>query len=272
MAEIFSGLQRGMDGTFAQYTVVPLGYLLRLPEEPRDALVAPILCGGVTVYKALKICGATAGQWVGFLGAGGGVGALGIQYAKAMGFRVVAVDVGDEKGQMCRKLGADVFIDLQAAQDIVKAVWDATNQQGVAAALVTAGSGKAYQDSMGILAPLGTMVCIGIPPPQDTVTFHPLSFISKGYKIVATAVGTRGDTLEAVDFVARGLVTPVVKEIGMEDLAAAIEQLASGKVRPSSPVCRLAHFLTNDEQVLGKFVVRLPSDDEADEVASGVKL
>lgn len=100
-----SGLKR--DGTFAKYAVVPSRYVIRIPEGSADQLVAPILCGGVTAYKAIKVSGATPGQWIVISGAGGGVGALGIQFAKAMGFRVIAVDVGDAKREDCLQLGAE---------------------------------------------------------------------------------------------------------------------------------------------------------------------
>lgn len=235
LAEIFSGLK--VDGTFAQYTLVPLKYLLKLPEEPTDELVAPILCGGVTIYKAIKICGAIPGQWLAISGAGGGVGALGIQYAKAMGYRVIALDAGSEKVELCKKLKADVFIDVTAVEDSGAEVRKATSGQGVAAVLVAAGSGRAYQDALGMLAPLGTLVCIGIPPPSGTVTFHPLAFISKGYRVIGSAVGTRGDILEAIDFVVRGQVIPIVSSIELGDLPDAAQRFKAGKVSNHFAMC-----------------------------------
>lgn len=81
-----------------------------LPKEvPLDA-IAPILCAGVTVYKGLKESGARPGQTVAIVGAGGGLGSLAQQYAKAMGLRVIAIDGGEEKRAMCEELGAEVCL------------------------------------------------------------------------------------------------------------------------------------------------------------------
>lgn len=221
---------RAVDGTFAEYTLVPARYLLRLPEGLSDEELAPILCGGVTIYKALRLCGAMAGQWIGISGAAGGVGALGIQYAKAMGFQVAALDVGDERKGFCLEAGADVYINVSGHPDLTKAMLNATDGKGAAAVLVTAGSGRAYQSALSMLAPFGTLVCIGIPPPSGTMTFHPLDFIDFGYRVIGSAVGTRGDILEAIEFVRRGQVSPKFNVIGLEELQGAVEEFKKGNV------------------------------------------
>lgn len=97
-----------VDGTFQQYAVGKAAHVTPLPKDvPFDA-VAPILCAGVTVYKGLKESGARPGHTVAIVGAGGGLGSLALQYAKAMALRVVAVDGGDEKRALCQELGAEV--------------------------------------------------------------------------------------------------------------------------------------------------------------------
>lgn len=209
---------RHVDGTFAEYVVVPREYLIKLPEGPADEQLAPILCGGVTAYKALKICGARAGQWIALMGAGGGLGGLGIQYAKAMGLKVVAVDGGREKETFALSLGADAFVDFMQTPDTVGAIRAASEGKGVMAALVLAGSGKAYQDALAALAPFGTLVAVGIPPPTQTLQFHPLMLIDLGIRIIGSLVGSRVDLLEAVRFVEEGLVKPTVCLKELEDL------------------------------------------------------
>ena len=104
---------KAWDGTFAEYAVIPSRYVIRLPENCSDEEVAPILCGGVTAYKAIKICGGTSGQWLLISGAGGGVGSLGIQYAKAMGYRVLAIDTG--KRDHCLSKGAEAYLEADEA-------------------------------------------------------------------------------------------------------------------------------------------------------------
>ncbi len=224
---------RKIDGTFAEYALVPQRYIVELPEGPSDEILSPILCGGVTIYKALKICEAVPGQWIVISGAGGGVGSLGIQYAKAMGFRTIGIDAGVEKKRMCLQLGAEAFLDIKEEKDVTKAVHRITGQ-GAAAVLVVAGLGSAYQDALTMLAPFGTLVCVGIPPPTQTVQFHPLTFIDKGIKVIGSAVGTRRDIQESIEFVSRGLVTPVVQLTTLEGLSDVATQVENGQVNPSS--------------------------------------
>ncbi|KAF4468381.1 alcohol dehydrogenase [Fusarium albosuccineum] len=210
---------RNWDGTFAEHCVVPSRYLLTLPDDPTlpDEYVAPVLCGGVTAYKALKICGAMPGEWVAVVGAGGGVGGLGVQYAKAMGYRVAAIDVGPAK-EFCLKMGAEVYFD-GSDPDTPAALKKLTpDEVGAKAVIVTAGSGRAYQSAFDIIRVFGTLVCVGIPPPDQTMTLHPLAFIDKGIRVIGSLVGTRTETLEALDFVRRGLVKPIVNSIVFEDL------------------------------------------------------
>ena len=217
-----------VDGTFAEYTVVPMNYVISLPEDVADELVAPILCGGVTAYKGLKLSGVMAGQWVAVSGAGGGVGALAIMYAKAMGYRVVAIDIGESKKQHCLEAGADHFVDA-AAEDLKAAVHKITDG-GANAVLVTAPSPAAYQSSIGLLANFGTLVCLGIPPPSGTMNIHPLEFIDRGIRITGSVTGSRGDILEALDFVRRGVVKPIVKTASLDDVTSILGDFASGKV------------------------------------------
>ena len=85
--------------------------------------MAPVLCAGITVYKGLKESGARPGQTVAIVGAGGGLGSLAQQYAKAMGLRVIAIDTGDEKKKMClEQLGAEAFVDFATSKNVVKDV------------------------------------------------------------------------------------------------------------------------------------------------------
>jgi propanol-preferring alcohol dehydrogenase len=97
-----------VDGTFQQYAIGQAAHVTKIPKDvPLDA-AAPVLCAGVTAYKGLKESGARPGETVAIVGAGGGLGSLAQQYAKAMGLRIIAIDGGDEKRQMCEKLGAEV--------------------------------------------------------------------------------------------------------------------------------------------------------------------
>lgn len=227
-AQIQSGWK--VDGTFAQYAVAPARYIIPLPEGVPDELAAPILCGGVTAYKALKICGAVPGRWVAVSGAGGGVGCLAVMYAKAMGYRVVALDAGSAKEAICLDAGAESYVDVASAEDIAATVHGLTGG-GASAVIVTAGAAAAYQSAVGLLAPLGTLVCVGIPPASGSLSIHPLELIDKGIRLVGSAVGTRAEIGEALAFVSRGAVVPKIKRACLDDLNKITSEFASGTVR-----------------------------------------
>ncbi|KAL1851865.1 hypothetical protein Plec18167_007633 [Paecilomyces lecythidis] len=211
---------RKWEGTFAEYVLIPARYVIRIPEELslRDEVIAPILCGGVTAYKALKVSNVTPGKWIAVLGAAGGVGALAIQYARAMGYRVLAVDISSEKANFCRELGAEAYLDVAHTDDFPERVSEVTSGQDASCVLVIAGSSKAYELGLKILAPFGVLTCVGIPPANQLATFHPLLFIDKGIRIIGSAVGTRKDILEALSFVERGLVIPSITLTSLEGL------------------------------------------------------
>lgn len=231
-----------VEGTFGEYAVVPSDYVVRLPEggEVGDELLAPIMCGGVTSYKALKNSGAKAGDWVVISGAGGAVGAFGVSFGKVMGFRIIAIDMGKDKGEYCRRLGAEAYIDITETADATEVVKSLTGGYGAAAVIITTPAISAYQSALGMLARLGTMVCVGIPPPDKTFSVAPIQFINRGVRIVGSAVGSRGDVLEAVEFIRRGVVKPEVEVVGLADVEAVCAKFAEGKVGVFRRVSHLA--------------------------------
>lgn len=141
-----------------------------------------------------------------------------------------------------------------------------TGGRGATAVVVCAGVGAAYAAAMGMLAPFGTLMCLGIPPPPQTFSIHPLDFVQHGYTIMGSAVGTRRDTLEALEFVARGLVKPKVQWAELERLEELMEEVVSGKVRRRvvlrsfSPLW-IERIPADDnvttQQVQGKYVIDL---------------
>lgn len=122
--------------------------MARLAKDMDLAAVAPVLCAGITVYKGLKESGARPGQTVAIVGAGGGLGSLAQQYARAMGLRIVAIDTGDEKKKMCEELGAHAFVDFLTSKDVVKDVQAATpDGLGPHAVILVAVTEKPFQQA-----------------------------------------------------------------------------------------------------------------------------
>lgn len=243
---------KAYDGTFAQYTLVPLRYLARISEDfddIPDEEVAPILCSGVTAYKAIKSCHLTPGQWIVISGAGGGVGSLAVAFAHAMGYRVIAVDIGKDREASCKAHGAEHFIDIAKTGPSAE-VKKITSGHGAKAIVLAATSAIAYQQAFEMLGPFGTLMCISILPEDAKVYFHPLWVIQKGWKIIGSSVGTRSDILEALEFVKRRVVIPKVQWAELTELEKLMELMSKGQVTSSKSFDALS--LANRLSVTGK--------------------
>ncbi|KIW15643.1 hypothetical protein PV08_05692 [Exophiala spinifera] len=228
---------KDVEGCFAQYALADSEYLVRIPEMVSDPDAAPILCAGVTVYKALKIAQLRKGSWVAVAGAGGGLGHLAIQYAKAMGLRPIGLDAG--KKDICLTIGAEAYVDVLETNDSVAAEVQRVTG-GASGALICASNGRAYADAVKYLAKAGTMVCIGLPPRPSPIPVLPEDFIARGIKIMGTSTGTLKDTEEALDFVAQGLVKPRLVEKSLDDIESVLEDIEHAKVE-GRVVIRMVH-------------------------------
>jgi propanol-preferring alcohol dehydrogenase len=154
-----------VDGTFQQYCVAKAAHIARIPKGTDLAAISPILCAGITVYKGLKESGARPGQTVAIVGAGGGLGSLALQYARAMGLKTIAIDTGADKEKMCTgQLGAYAFIDFAKSKNVVKDVQAATKDGlGPHAVILVAVNEKPFQQAAEYVRPRGTVIAIGLP-------------------------------------------------------------------------------------------------------------
>ncbi|RMJ24965.1 alcohol dehydrogenase [Aspergillus sp. HF37] len=207
-----------VDGTFQQYAIGKAAHAAKLSKEtPLDA-VAPVLCAGITVYKGLKEAAVRPGQTVAIVGAGGGLGSLALQYAKAMGLHVVAIDGGDEKQAMCQELGAETFVDYTKSKDIVADVQAATPEGlGAHAVILLAVSEKPFQQATEYVRPRGTVVAIGLPA-GAFLKAPVLNTVVRMISIKGSYVGNRQDGVEAIDFYNRGLIKAPFKRGPLRDL------------------------------------------------------
>jgi propanol-preferring alcohol dehydrogenase len=189
------------NGGFADYILADPDYVAHIPAllAPRDA--APLICAGITSYKGLKETNARPGEWVVVSGAGG-LGHLGIQYAKAMGLQVCAVDIDDGKLDHARRLGADVMVNAKLG-DPVAAVKKATGG-GAHGVLITAPSLAAFKQGVGMTRKFGTCVLVGLPPGDFPTPLFDV--VANCITIRGSFVGTRHDMAEALAFGAAGKV------------------------------------------------------------------
>lgn len=219
-----------VDGTFQQYCVAKAAHVARIPKEvPLDA-IAPVLCAGITVYKGLKESGARPGQTVAIVGAGGGLGSLAQQYAKAMGLRVIAIDGGDEKRAMCEKLGADSFVDFLSSKDVVADVKAATaDGLGPHAVLLLAVTERPFQQAAEYVRSRGTVIAIGLPA-NAYLRAPVFQTVIRMVTIRGSYVGNRHDTAEAIEFFRRGLIKAPFKVVGLSELPKVYELMEEAKI------------------------------------------
>jgi alcohol dehydrogenase, propanol-preferring len=213
-----------VNGGFAQFALAQADYLGRIPKKLPFADAAPILCAGVTTYKGLKETGARPGEWVAISGVGG-LGHVAIQYAKAMGLHVAAIDLGPEKMALAKKLGAEIAIDARTqnpSAEIQKQIG------GAHAVLVTAVSTAAFKQAMGVLRRGGTCVMNGLPPGDFPVSIFDV--VLNRYTIRGSIVGTRLDLEEALAFAADGKVKATIEILPLESINGIFERLKAGKV------------------------------------------
>jgi propanol-preferring alcohol dehydrogenase len=214
-----------VNGTFAEYAIGSAAYVGRLPHGASFSALAPILCAGVTTYKGIKETDARPGQWIVITGVGG-LGHVAIQYAKAMGLHVAAVDVTDEKLGLARTLGAD-FVVNGRAHDSVDRVIEMTGG-GAHGVLVTAVSLPAFGQALRMVRRKGTVSLVGLPPGEfPTPVFD---VVLKRITIRGSIVGTRRDLTEALAFAAAGKVKAHIHRARLEDVNTVFEALEAGRV------------------------------------------
>lgn len=213
-----------VNGSFAEYALGQADYLGRIPKNLSFVDAAPILCAGVTTYKGLKETGARPGEWVVISGVGG-LGHVAVQYAKAMGLHVAAVDLGPEKMALARKLGAEVTIDAKT-QDPPKEIQKQIG--GAHGVLVTAVSPIAFKQAMGMLRRGGTCVLNGLPPGEFPVSIFDV--VLNRYTLRGSIVGTRLDLEEALSFAAQGKVKATIETLPLESINDIFSRLKKGQV------------------------------------------
>jgi propanol-preferring alcohol dehydrogenase len=195
----FSGYT--VNGGFAGYVLADPNYVAHIPKGLSAVEAAPLICAGITTYKGIKQTEARPGEWVAISGIGG-LGHLAVQYAKAMGLLVAAIDIDDKKLAHAKELGADLTFNAKNGDSAV-ALKKATGG-GAHGVLITAPSLIAFKQGIGMTRKLGTCVLVGLPPGEFPVPLFDV--VANCITVRGSFVGTREDMAETLDFAARGLV------------------------------------------------------------------
>jgi propanol-preferring alcohol dehydrogenase len=213
-----------VDGGYADFVLCDANFVGRLPDGLEFGPAAPVLCAGVTVYKGLKETEAKPGQWVAISGIGG-LGHMAVQYAKAMGLHVVAVDIAEDKLALARSLGADLALN---AADVDVAAELQSQMGGVHGVLVTAVSNSAFSQAVGMLRRGGFMSLVGLPPGDFPLPIFEI--VLKRITVRGSIVGTRNDLAEALAFAGEGKVASHFSWDRLENINAIFDRMKAGKI------------------------------------------
>ena len=213
-----------VDGGFAEYVVAPADFVVPIPDGVDLFEIAPILCAGVTTYKALRQTRAQKGDWVVISGVGG-LGHVAIQYARELGLRVAVVDVEHDKLALAEKLGAELTVNART-EDAVEKVHREIG--GAPAVLVTAAASSAFQAGLGMLRRGGVCVLTGLPPGD----FHfPIStFVLAGLTVQGSIIGTRQDMTEALELAVKAGIRATIEKQTLESINEVFARLKAGEV------------------------------------------
>ncbi len=214
-----------VNGSFAEYVLADPNYVGHLPAKSGFAEISPILCAGVTVYKGLKVTDTKPDDWVVISGIGG-LGHMAVQYAKAMGLNVIAVDVDEPKLELAKRLGAALAVNARTQDPVAFVKKEVGGAQGV---LVTAVSPRAFEQALGMVGRGGTVSLTGLPPGD-----FPLSIfdtVLNGITVRGSIVGTRLDLQEALAFAGEGKVKATVETAKLESINDVFDRMRQGDIQ-----------------------------------------
>jgi len=212
------------DGGYAEYMIAPEEALAAIPDGLPAEEAGPFMCAGVTVFNALRNSGALPGDVVAVQGIGG-LGHLGVQYARRMGFVTIALGRGKDKEPLAKKLGAHHYVD----SDAVDSVAELQKLGGARVILATAPSARAISDVVGGLGVNGNLV---IPAaPNEPLSLNVMPLIMGRRQISGCYSGSARDSQDTLEFSVRSDVHPMIEKFPLSRVAEAYERMHSGKVR-----------------------------------------
>jgi|SRR5579884_2922001 len=212
------------DGGYQQYMVAPVEALVSIPEGLNDVEAAPLLCAGITTYNALRHSGAFPGDLVAVQGIGG-LGHLGVQFAKKFGYNVAAIGRGPESAALAKKLGASVYIDSAA----INAAEELQKLGGAKVILTTAPSSKAMSELFEGLGPNGKLMVVGVS--FDPLAISPGQLVNGSRSIQGWASGTPTDSEDTLNFAVLSGVRPMIETFPLEKAGEAYAHMMSGKAQ-----------------------------------------
>ncbi|CAB3871146.1 MULTISPECIES: alcohol dehydrogenase AdhP [Achromobacter] len=213
-----------VNGGFAEYALAAADYVGLLPKNVGFVDIAPVLCAGVTVYKGLKMTDTRPGNWVVISGIGG-LGHMAVQYARAMGLNVAAVDIDDDKLAFAKRLGAEVVVNAKTTDP---AAYLKKEIGGAHGALITAVSPKAFEQALGMVRRGGTVALNGLPPGDFPLSIFDM--VLNGVTVRGSIVGSRLDLQESLQFAEEGKVHATVATEKLENINSVFDRMRRGQI------------------------------------------
>lgn len=214
-----------VNGCFAEYVLADPNYVAHLPDQLDYVAAASILCAGVTAYKGIKETDIRPGQWIVISGIGG-LGHMAVQYAKAMGLHVIAVDIHKPQLELAKSLNADIIINAAEEDPVSKIQKEIKGAHGV---LVTAVSPVAFTQAINMLRRHGTVSLVGLPPGDFKLSIFDMVLNRKTVR--GSIVGTRMDLIECLAFAAEGKVAVHHTLDRLENINDIFDKMKSGQVQ-----------------------------------------
>ena len=212
-----------VDGGYAEFVKAPATHALKIPDGLSALEAAPLFCAGVTVYRALKGAGIVPGQRLAVFGIGG-LGHLGVQFGRAFGAEVTAIDISPEKLELARSSGASDTLNA-ATTDAAKQLH---RKGGIHVSLVTSAAKAAYDTAFSCLRPAGTLLVVGLP--AENICFPPILMAAREVRIHASTVGTRQEMREVLAMAAAGKILCHVVKRPLAEANETLDLLRKGEV------------------------------------------
>ena len=240
-----------VNGDFQEYVVVDSRTSVKLPHRVTFEQAAPLACAGVTIWRAIQQAELKPGQWLALVGAGGGLGHIGIQFARYFGFKVIAIDARDEGLAVCREFGADLIVDARQSHDlVVKAVQEATNNRGVDATVNISEAKSAPATACAVTKMHGLVTQIAVA--QDfSLPINELVF--RDIRIKSSLISSPDEARDMLDVVAKNEIKVKVNLFkGLKEVQKLVDYARSGKMQGKAVVVIDEEQVRRDGRFRGK--------------------
>ncbi|KAK3700028.1 hypothetical protein LTR37_016188 [Vermiconidia calcicola] len=240
------------DGCFAEYMRADSASSTPLPDEVTFLSAAPLACAGRTVWRSVLQTGLKAGEWVCIVGSGGGLGHLGIQFAKALGLQVIGVDARDEGLELSKHYGADVIVDARNGKDaVVKEVQKVTNGQGADSSITLSDHPDACSIACGSTKMHGVVVQIA-QPEQISVPFPEIIF--RDIKIHGSLICSPSESVSMLETIAKhGVTVTTVPFEGLDKIGELVELVHGGKIKGKAAIIVDPEQIEHEKKIGAKY-------------------